>query len=61
MALRSSLDSKSGILFVSFNQDGSCVALGTLQGIKIYSRHTHSVCYEHLPGAIGWGLGGAGW
>ncbi|GAX73703.1 hypothetical protein CEUSTIGMA_g1155.t1 [Chlamydomonas eustigma] len=53
MVLRSALGSKNGILFISFNQDGSCIALGTQHGIKIYSRHTHSVCYEHLPGAIG--------
>lgn len=57
MALRSPLGSKSGILFVSWNQNGTCVALGTQQGIKIYSRHTHSICYEHLPGAIGCGHG----
>jgi len=43
---------RPGIQFVRFNQDGSCVALGTRTGIKVYSRHSHSLCYENPLGAV---------
>ncbi|KAG1658038.1 hypothetical protein FOA52_014350 [Chlamydomonas sp. UWO 241] len=50
---RGSSSSMERLLCVSFNQDGSCVALGTALGIRVYNRHSHSICYENLLGSVG--------
>jgi len=41
-----------GLLYVNFNQDGSCVALGTQEGIKIFNVETHKICYNFPVGAV---------
>ncbi|EFJ51387.1 hypothetical protein VOLCADRAFT_103431 [Volvox carteri f. nagariensis] len=46
------LSSKSGVLHVSFNQDCSCVALGSQQGVHIYNVDTHKLCYRYAIGAV---------
>ncbi|GFR50725.1 hypothetical protein Agub_g12982, partial [Astrephomene gubernaculifera] len=50
MALSSCI--KSGVLFVAFNQDCTCVALGSQQGVHIYNVHTHKLCYRYTIGAV---------
>lgn len=49
------LSSKPGsrpILYLSFNQDDSCLAVGSRDGIKIYSLETHAVCFAYPAGGI---------
>ena len=42
------------ILYLSFNQDASCFAVGTETGFKIYSSYPLNHCYErNLNGGIG--------
>jgi hypothetical protein len=41
-----------GLLHVSFNQDGSCLALATREGLRIYSVDAHAVVYKNPIGAI---------
>lgn len=43
---------RSGILFLTFNQDSTCVAIGSQQGVHIYNVDTHKLCYRHSIGAI---------
>mmetsp|Transcript_47261 Transcript_47261/g.120573 ORF Transcript_47261/g.120573 Transcript_47261/m.120573 type:complete len:371 (-) Transcript_47261:355-1467(-) len=40
------------ILYVAFNQDDSCLCVGTREGVKIYSLETRSVCFSYPAGAI---------
>lgn len=42
-----------GLLHVTFNQDNTCLALSTREGLRIYSIDTHQVCYRNAIGAIG--------
>ncbi|GLI62273.1 hypothetical protein VaNZ11_004880 [Volvox africanus] len=44
--------SKSGVLHISFNQDCTCVALGSQQGVHIYNVDTHKLCYRYAIGAV---------
>ncbi|PNH10768.1 Autophagy-related protein 18, partial [Tetrabaena socialis] len=44
--------SKSGVLYATFNQDCTCVALGSQQGVHIYNVDTHKLCYRHAIGAV---------
>jgi autophagy-related protein 18 len=53
MALRCTPGQTSGLLCISFNQDNSCIALGTADGARIYNIDTHKVCYRSTIGAIG--------
>eukprot|EP00798_Chlamydomonas_sp_ICE-L_P012576 gene12576-15800_t len=53
MSLRGGQDSRSGILSLSWNQDDSCVALGTQSGLVIFNLDTHKTCYKLQIGAIG--------
>ncbi|GBF88547.1 autophagy 18 related protein [Raphidocelis subcapitata] len=41
-----------GLLHVSFNQDGSCLALATREGLRIFSVDAHAVVYKNPLGAI---------
>ncbi|GIL62563.1 hypothetical protein Vafri_16758 [Volvox africanus] len=43
---------KSGVLHISFNQDCTCVALGSQQGVHIYNVDTHKLCYRYAIGAV---------
>ncbi|KAI8922998.1 WD40-repeat-containing domain protein [Entophlyctis helioformis] len=45
--------STNGILFASFNQDYSCIAVGTRSGYKIYNLDPFGKCYEMREGGIG--------
>jgi WD40 repeat protein len=46
--------SSDKILYLSFNQDASCFAVGTETGFKIYSSYPINHCYErNLNGGIG--------
>ena len=46
--------SSDKILYLSFNQDASCFAVGTETGFKIYSSYPLNHCYErNLNGGIG--------
>ncbi len=44
---------KPGLLHVAFNQDGSCVVLGTAEGVRIFHIETHAQCYRNDMGAVG--------
>ncbi|MEW5307303.1 MAG: hypothetical protein WDW36_009710 [Sanguina aurantia] len=41
-----------GIMHVSFNQDCTCVALGSTEGVAIYNLESHLTCYKHAIGAV---------
>eukprot|EP00842_Homolaphlyctis_polyrhiza_P006559 jgi/Hompol1/6904/HPOL_002771-RA len=45
--------SQSGILFASFNQDYSCISVGTKTGYKIYNSDPFGKCYAKQDGGIG--------
>ncbi|CAN6443984.1 unnamed protein product [Victoria cruziana] len=40
------------ILSASFNQDGSCFAIGTTEGFKIFNAKSGRLCYERECGAL---------
>lgn len=44
---------KPGLLHISFNQDNSCISIGTSEGIRIYHIETHQTCYRDDIGAVG--------
>ena len=41
-----------GILYLSYNQDATCITIADSKGIKIYSIDTHKVCYAAELGAV---------
>ena len=43
---------RDGVLYLSFNQDCTCLAIADFKGIKIYSLDTHSTCYSYDIGAV---------
>ncbi|KAK9826980.1 hypothetical protein WJX74_002611 [Apatococcus lobatus] len=51
MVLQPSSSSR-GILYLSFNQDNTCIAVADYKGIKIFSLQTHRVCYQADIGSI---------
>lgn len=53
MSLSCGSQPKSGVLHIAFNQDSSCIALGTVDGIRIYHLDTHQICYRDDIGAVG--------
>jgi autophagy-related protein 18 len=53
MSLRCPINNSAGLVCLSFNQDSSCIALGTTDGIRIYNIDTHQTCYRIDIGAIG--------
>lgn len=52
MALACS-NNAQGLLFLTFNQDGTCLALATREGLRIYSIDAHAAVYRSAVGAIG--------
>ena len=42
----------SNILYMTFNQDYSCISLADYKGVKIYSLSTHKLCYVADIGAV---------
>jgi autophagy-related protein 18 len=48
----------SNILYMTFNQDYSCISLADYKGIKIYSLNTHKLCYVADIGAVRYPLPG---
>lgn len=51
MALHQS-DAAAGVLYTSFNQDGSCIIMGTSEGIRIYSINSHRIVNDDRVGAV---------
>ena len=49
----SGVPSRSGVLFLTFNQDSTCLAIGSHQGVHIYNVDTHKLCYRYAVGAVG--------
>ncbi|KAL2915978.1 autophagy protein [Polyrhizophydium stewartii] len=45
--------SQNGILFANFNQDFSCISVGTRTGYKIYNSDPFGKCYAKQDGGIG--------
>lgn len=52
MPLVSPATSEAGILSLSFNQDNSCVAIATLEGIKIFGIDLRRVLYSYDLGGV---------
>ncbi|KAI8477507.1 MAG: WD40-repeat-containing domain protein [Monoraphidium minutum] len=44
---------QQGLLYLSLNQDNTCLALATREGLRIYSIDTHQVVYRNSVGALG--------
>ena len=53
MSLTCSGSHKPGLLHIAFNQDNSCIAIGSSEGIRIYHIDTHQICYRDDIGAVG--------
>eukprot|EP00879_Flechtneria_rotunda_P031277 GHRR01034153.1.p1 GENE.GHRR01034153.1~~GHRR01034153.1.p1 ORF type:complete len:216 (+),score=52.76 GHRR01034153.1:491-1138(+) len=53
MSLSCSGSHKPGLLHIAFNQDSTCIAIGTSEGIRIYHIETHQICYKDDIGAVG--------
>ncbi|KAI9225342.1 MAG: WD40-repeat-containing domain protein [Piptocephalis tieghemiana] len=45
--------SKNELLFINFNQDFSCISIGTKYGYKIYNCDPFSKCYSKMNGGMG--------
>lgn len=50
--LSASKPNGSGILALSFNQDGSCIAVADVQGVRIYNIDQHALVYQQNLGSI---------
>ncbi|KAJ3106688.1 autophagy protein [Phlyctochytrium planicorne] len=50
---RTAGSSAEGLLFVNFNQDASCISVGSRQGYRIYNVDPFGKCYGKLDGGIG--------
>ncbi len=44
--------SGNGIMSVSFNQDGSCISIADVKGVRIYSIDQHALVYHQDLGSI---------
>lgn len=53
MSLTCTGSHRAGLLHIAFNQDNSCIAIGTSEGIRIYHIDTHQICYRDDIGAVG--------
>ena len=47
---------RPGLLHLAFNQDASCIAAGTSEGIRVFSLDTHAAVYKHAIGAVRCGV-----
>lgn len=52
MPLQISAPLKNGVLYLSFNQDCTCLAIADFKGIKVYSLETNKICYSRDLGAV---------
>ena len=52
MPLSAPPSSTKGLLYLSFNQDVTCISLADYKGIKIYSLDSHKICYLADVGAV---------
>ncbi|KAI8854304.1 WD40-repeat-containing domain protein [Chytridium lagenaria] len=50
---RHSSSNAEGLLFVNFNQDASCISVGSRLGYRIYNVDPFGKCYGKLDGGIG--------
>ncbi|KAG9286972.1 hypothetical protein G9A89_001210 [Geosiphon pyriformis] len=48
-----SAKSKNELLFINFNQDFSCISVGTQRGYKIYNCDPFGKCYSKADGGLG--------
>ncbi|BFZ62573.1 autophagy protein [Saitoella coloradoensis] len=53
LAGRGLADKADGIVHVNFNQDYSCISVGTRRGYKIYNCDPFGKCYSKADGGIG--------
>eukprot|EP01133_Synstelium_polycarpum_P008665 gene8665-10171_t len=44
---------KSGVLFANFNQDFSCISVGTPEGFKIFNSDPYTLYYNQSNGGVG--------
>ncbi|EFA78943.1 autophagy protein 18 [Heterostelium album PN500] len=44
---------KSGVLFANFNQDFTCISVGTPEGFKIFNSEPYQLCYSQSNGGVG--------
>ncbi|KAG6572837.1 putative autophagy-related protein [Phytophthora cinnamomi] len=51
--MRSSDSSRSDLLFLNFNQEASCISVGTRQGFAIYNCEPFGKCFQEDIGGIG--------
>lgn len=51
--MRSSESSSTDLLFLSFNQEASCISVGTRQGFSIYNCEPFGKCFQEEIGGIG--------
>ncbi|RLN66967.1 hypothetical protein BBJ29_006910 [Phytophthora kernoviae] len=51
--MRSSESSHTDLLFLSFNQEASCISVGTRQGFGIYNCEPFGKCFQENIGGIG--------
>ncbi|KAF4325474.1 hypothetical protein BBO99_00002037 [Phytophthora kernoviae] len=51
--MRSSESSNTDLLFLSFNQEASCISVGTRQGFGIYNCEPFGKCFQENIGGIG--------
>lgn len=61
MSLTCNGSHRSGLLHLAFNQDNSCIAVGTSEGIKIYNIDTHQICFKNNIGAVGYAYTRLAW
>ncbi|EGZ30059.1 hypothetical protein PHYSODRAFT_470141 [Phytophthora sojae] len=51
--MRSSESSRTDLLFLNFNQEASCISVGTRQGFAIYNCEPFGKCFQEDIGGIG--------
>jgi autophagy-related protein 18 len=50
--MRVTSPSAVGVLYLSFNQDYTCIAIADYKGIKIYTIEPNRICYSSEIGAV---------
>ncbi|EEY62758.1 uncharacterized protein PITG_21699 [Phytophthora infestans T30-4] len=51
--MRSAESSRADLLFLNFNQEASCISVGTRQGFAIYNCEPFGKCFQEDIGGIG--------